>query len=57
MKPRVPQKFQTASFCKGGRPKSWYSQAFEKPGQAQALPRPPGLQTSRPPGLQAYIIP
>ena len=35
-----------------GEPKSWYSQAFEKPGpgQAQALPR-------LCPSLWAYIIP
>ena len=26
-----------------GVPKSWYSQAFEKPSQAQALPRPMGI--------------
>ena len=47
---------QGATLIKGGGQKSWYSQAFEKPGQARAT-RPPNLSFVSPNPVTIHYLP
>ena len=44
------------AFGKGGGPKSWHRQAFEKPGQAQAT-RPPNVSFVSPNPVTIQYLP